>query len=147
MSTKTQGLFLLLVLMPLVPSEAQAQQPDLGCLPPDDRAEQLLAYATRLAHDTGSAYDDARQRYQISLSPDAIVELVSDDQTCRKAARSFAHATGDKGRIERNVYAVVIHGDRTTERFIVLDPAETLGEYQAHIVFDRNFKVLARFAG
>ena len=147
MNVKTLRFGLLLILTSLLPGTLRAQQPDLGCFASDDRAEQLLGYVTRLAHDASQAYEDARHRYQIAFLPDAVIELLSDEQTCRRAARSFAHAAGEKGRIERRVYVVAIRGDRTTERFIVLDPAETVGEYQAHMVFDSNFKVLARFAG
>ena len=83
----------------------------------------------------------------ISGSADAPVEIVTDERTCRRAARSFARGIGPRGRVERRVHVVTIRGDRDTERLLVLDPLETVGEFQAVVVFDRNFRVLARFAG
>ena len=147
MMTKMIKRGVLLVLASLLPSALHAQQPDLGCLPTDGRAEQLLAYATRLVRDATQPYAEARQRYQIVASADAAVEIVTDERTCRRAARSFARSSGARGRTERRVHVVTIRGDRDTERFMVLDPLETVGEFQVVVVFDRNFRVLAQFAG
>ncbi len=147
MTTESMRGGVLLVLASLFPNALHAQQPDLGCLPTDGRAEGLLAYVTLLVRDERQPYVETRQRYQISGSADAPVEIVTDEQTCRRAARSFARASGARAGAERRVHVVTIRGDRDTERFIVLDPLETVGEFQVVVVFDRNFRVLAQFAG
>lgn len=128
------------------PEAGVAQQPDLGCLPQDGRAEGLRRYATRLVRDESLPYVETRQRYQIVASADAIVEIVTDEPTCIRAAVSFARASGRTDQTVRRVYVVAIRGDRDTERFMVLDPLETVGEFQVTVVFDRNFRVLAQFA-
>ena len=147
MTTESMRGGVLLVLASLFPNALHAQQPDIGCLPRDAEAESLLAYVTLLVRDDRQPYVETRQRYQISGSADAPVEIVTDERTCRRAAQSFARGIGATDRVERRVHVVTIRGDRDTERFIVLDPLETVGEFQAHVVFDRDFRVLARFAG
>ena len=87
-----------MVLASLFPNALHAQQPDIGCLPTDERAEQLLVYVTLLVRDDTQPYVETRQRYQISGSADAPVEIVTDERTCRRAARSFARDGKDPFR-------------------------------------------------
>ena len=101
MTTERMGGGVLLVLACLFPNALNAQQPDIGCLPTDGGAEQLLAYAIRLVRDGTQPYVETRQRYQIVASADAAVEIVTDEQTCKRAARSFARALGKE--VEQHV--------------------------------------------
>ena len=147
MTTERMGGGVLLVLASLFPNALYAQQPDIGCLPTEGGAEKLLAYAILLVRDGTQPYVETRQRYQIVASADATVEIVTNEQTCKRAARSFARAVGERGRRARRVYVVAIRGHPDTGRFMVLDPLETVGEFQVVVVFDRTFRVLAQFAG
>ena len=81
MTTESMRGGVLLVLASLFPNALHAQQPDIGCLPRDGEAESLLAYVTLLVRDDRQRYVETRQRYQISGSADAPVEIVTDERT------------------------------------------------------------------
>ena len=112
-----------------------------GCLPTDEHAQALREYGVVLATDTSAKIDTMRVDYGLVRVPASEVQIVTDKQVCATAARRFDAEQGEhkKGRL---VYVV-----RVGTRYIVTDPKATMGEFQIHVVYDKNFKRLAGFAG
>ena len=127
-------------------SDAFAQQSP-GCLGGGPEADALVSYVQRLVTEDSEAIRTTRARYHLVLGSAEQVTLVTDDQLCRRAARTYSHRLDDRGRLDRAVWVVYIDGERDDQRYVVLDPSELVGEFQLHMVFDRTFKLLAQFAG
>lgn len=110
-----------------------------GCLPSDDEATSLLSYAVELATSSDPEIVATREDYGILAVPESDVELVTDGQTCKKAAREYKSAIGLSGQ------APDVHVVRIGTRYIVEDPNSFVGEYVIHVVFDQQFNQLAVF--
>lgn len=129
-------------LLLFAPIHLGAQQ-EPGCRPVDEEAEGLRDYAVQLATEQTPRMDAKRQRYGIVAVPESEVQIVVNDrQLCAAAARKFQREFGDKGKVVRQVYVV-----RIGDRYLVSDPTARVGEFTAHMVFDKHFKLLASFAG
>jgi rhamnose utilization protein RhaD (predicted bifunctional aldolase and dehydrogenase) len=128
-----------LVSLTLLPKGLDAQ-----CLPPDDESASLLTYAETLAVSTDPEVVATRTAYDIPAVPVSEVELITDTQTCKQAAREYKNEVGASGK------AAPVHVVRIGTRYIVVDPDErgtAESEFVLHVVFDSQFNVLARFAG
>lgn len=114
------------------------------CRTTGDEALVLVAYAKMLAADTSGEMQAKRTSYYIPPTDTANVELVTDDAVCARAGDAFNADLPPSLRItNRAVYVV-----RIGQVYIVTDPTAqpVRGGLVPNIVFDRRFRVLARFA-
>ena len=123
----------------LIAQPAPAQQ--TSCLPPDDTSASLVPYVVLLATGTDERTVATRARYGLVAVPESEVELITTNQTCKKAAREYKRVVGLQGQ------APDVHVVRIGTRFVVTNSEVRAGEFGVYIVFDEQFNVLAKFVG
>lgn len=133
----------LLALACFGPLTAQGQQSH--CRPADGESEALVAYARMLAAPENDKLAATAEAYGIPATPVTDVEHLTDENLCRRAARSFAQELGEHGPFERRVHLVRIGTERKNIRYLVTDPDHRMGEYEVVVVFDQRFQRLASF--
>lgn len=114
------------------------------CRTTGDEALVLVAYARMLAAETSREMQVTRKSYHIPPTDTANVELVTEDAVCARAGDAFNADLPPSLRIaNRAVYVV-----RIGQVYIATDPAAqpVRGGLVPNIVFDGEFRVLARFA-
>lgn len=85
------------------------------------------------------------EAYGILQTPVDQVTISSDAHVCAKAARRFNQEAGRHGKVTRPVYVIQIGTAKNQERYIVVDPTESAGEYGVAMVFDAHFKHIISF--
>lgn len=128
------------------PRHLAAQAPKASlCAPADDAANGLLDYARDLAQPADADMAATAAQYDITPVPAAQIAFNTDAQVCARAARRFQQESGGRGKADAPVYVIQIGTARNRERYIVVDPAASAGEYGVAMVFDAHFKLIASF--
>jgi hypothetical protein len=125
-------------LLAAAPAAAGAQTAIQTCRQPDsfsgNLARSLLHAATDVSLETIVARDSLR------IPTTADVEVVTDDSTCARAARSYSRAVSGAEGMMRTVYAI-----RVGKVYVVEDPDERNEGYYAGLVLDEEFNLLKRY--
>lgn len=135
-SVSTLRVLMLLALAGVV-TPAQAQ----SCLPNDKGAQATLAWAQAMATGSDSAAQAARTHLGIPSTTASKVTLVTDTQTCAKAAQALASGSGISAT-NRKVYVI-----KVATRYIVKDPSVSINGSWLSMVMDSKFVILSRFTG
>ncbi len=138
---RTALLLAIAILGLCVPGSAQTYT----CLPDTAEAADVLRdYVVRLVTGTDSETVAIRNRYGLPVVAASKVAVVNTASTCKKAGDAYHAAVTPSGtpRVSRTL-AVIKVG---STRYVVLDPNEKAGEFELHMVFDRNWNYVIGFA-
>lgn len=100
-------------------------------------------YVVRLVTGTDSETVATRTRYQLPVVDSSKVSIVTTIKTCQSAGAAFEKAVNPPGTpaVSRSMVVIKV----SNSRYVIVDPDERVGEYEANVVTDANFNVLAKF--
>jgi len=116
------------------------------CLP--DTAPQAIGlriYVVDLVTTTDPRLVAKRERYGLLPADSAEVTVVTKTNVCRSAGAAFHNEVSDPGTPAVDRMLVVL--EVGNKRYVVWDPAQYVGEWTTHVIFDRRWNTLGSFVG
>ena len=116
---------------------------------PVDSGRHLLEYVRTLVAATDTlprGHDATRRQYELPRVDPATVVLVTDPETCSRAADAYTHATQAHPPWEYPERTRRMHVVRAGDRYVVEDPftPARAGEFEVWAVFTKDWKLVTR---
>lgn len=131
------------ILAPSVSAQRGGGGPSATCRAADSMAVVMVNAYKEIATSTDSIVVASRQRQQLPAVAASQVSYVTDNAICSKVEAPYSAALSGNGIVP----SLQVHVIKVGTVYVVWDPVQVHGDYQAYMTISNKYKVLAKRSG